>query len=222
VTIFHPATVAVWTAEAVKSAGDGLHARRAATGYAQKTQMWLPFDGTWIVCNGGRDLATNVHPYAHDFVRPFSGAGTTLRSYDAYGAEVLAPAAGVVCAVIDDHPETPPGRQDATGVPNLVMIDHGNNEWSVLAHLQPRSTRVQTGQAVARGDLLGRCGNSGDSTEPHIHLHLQSSADLTTMERDMLPFAFAAIVIDGHHTPHAEPVRGQQIRPSGHRPRGSA
>jgi hypothetical protein len=100
--------------------------------------MDLPFDGTWVVCNGGRDRVANVHPYAYDFVRPYRGTGATLEDYDAYGAAVLAPAAGVTCEVTDGYPDTPPGHEDAVGIPNVVVIDHGSGDRTAHRRLVAR------------------------------------------------------------------------------------
>lgn len=163
-----------------------------------------------MVGNGGRDPAINVHPFAYDFVRPHRGMGKALEDYEAYGAEVLAPADGIVTEVVDAYPDVPPDPEN-TGMPNLVVIDHGNGEWSFLAHFRPASIRVRPGEHVARSAILGQCGNSGDSSEPHIHYHLQSSATLTSMDQDMLPTAFIDIVVDGQPVDSAEPVRGQRV-----------
>ena len=51
-------------------------------------------------------------------------------------------------------------------------------EFAVLAHFKPYSIRVKPGDKVRRGQFLGLCGNSGNSSEPHLHFHLQNSATL--------------------------------------------
>jgi murein DD-endopeptidase MepM/ murein hydrolase activator NlpD len=163
------------------------------------------------VCNGGADPAWNVHPHAYDFVRPYRGAGDSLEDYDAYGAEVLAPADGIVCGVVDGHPDAPPGRSDAAGTPNLLVLDHGVGEWSVLAHFQLGSFRLQVGRPAVRGQVLGLCGNSGDSSEPHIHIHLQAFADIANMWKSLLPLTFARAVVDGEIGVAVQPRRGQLV-----------
>ncbi len=207
--IFHPATL-----RAFASAAAGGKQGRALRGSRQRTRFSLPCTGAWIVCNGGPDPAANLHPHAYDFVRPYRGGGDCLEDYEAYGAEVLAPADGVVCRIVDGQPDAPPGRGDARGAPNLVVIDHGHGEWSVLAHFRPGSLRVRPGQRVSRGQVLGLCGNSGDSTEPHIHLHLQCSPDVSRMEHDLLPLAFGDVLVDGHRVGLAQPARGQRVEPT--------
>jgi murein DD-endopeptidase MepM/ murein hydrolase activator NlpD len=58
---------------------------------------------------------------------------------------------------------------------NAVFIQHRENEVSVLAHLKLDSVKVKVGDKVARGQLIGLCGNSGNSSEPHLHYHLQNT-----------------------------------------------
>jgi len=60
---------------------------------------------------------------------------------------------------------------------NYVMIDHGKSEYSFYAHLQPGSVRVHKGDRVKAGDLIGKLGSSGNSTEPHLHFHVCDSND---------------------------------------------
>src|SRR3546814_4096128 len=55
------------------------------------------------------------------------------------------------------------------------MLDLGHGEYAMLAHLRRGSVAVEAGQQVAAGDELGRCGNSGNTSEPPLHLHLQDA-----------------------------------------------
>ncbi len=58
---------------------------------------------------------------------------------------------------------------------NCVVIQHREGEVSVLAHFKQGSIVVRVNDNVNRGQLLGKCGNSGNSSEPHRHYHLQNS-----------------------------------------------
>jgi murein DD-endopeptidase MepM/ murein hydrolase activator NlpD len=60
---------------------------------------------------------------------------------------------------------------------NYAMIDHGKSEYSFYAHLQPGSVRVHKGDRVKAGDVIGKLGSSGNSTEPHLHFHVCDSND---------------------------------------------
>ena len=55
---------------------------------------------------------------------------------------------------------------------NYVMIDHGKKEYSLYAHLQPGSVRAHVGDQVKAGDVIGKLGSSGNSTEPHLHFQI--------------------------------------------------
>ena len=104
------------------------------------------------------------------------GASDKNEDYFAYGREVLAPGDGKVIEVIDGVHENEPGSMNPYSmVGNCVMIEHRENEVSVLCHLQPGSIHVKVGDRVKPGQPLGKCGNSGNSSEPHIHYHLQHS-----------------------------------------------
>ncbi len=129
------------------------------------------------------------------------GDGTRFEDYYAYGADVLAVADGRVVGAFNDQPEDPAAMQrpdesqeayfarlqaeqegrltkgDAEVTGNFVTIDHGKSEFSFYAHLQQGSVRVHVGDQVKAGDVLGKLGSSGNSTEPHLHFHLCDKAD---------------------------------------------
>jgi murein DD-endopeptidase MepM/ murein hydrolase activator NlpD len=93
---------------------------------------------------------------------------------------------------------------------NYVLLDHGDGEYSLLAHLIPGSLAVKPADRVVAGQLLGRCGNSGHSSEPHLHYHLQTSAKVG--DGDGLPAQFHGYLADGSLVSRGEPQRGQTIR----------
>jgi murein DD-endopeptidase MepM/ murein hydrolase activator NlpD len=129
------------------------------------------------------------------------GDGTRFDDYYAYGADVLAAADGHVISAANDQPEDPSamqrpdetqeayserlqkeqGERLAKGLKaitgNYVMIDHGKNEYSLYAHLRPGSVRVEVGAQVKAGDVIGKLGSSGNSTEPHLHFHVCDKSD---------------------------------------------
>ena len=111
--------------------------------------------------------------------RTFTGDPLRNASYHAYGQDALAVAAGAVVAIKDGIPENVPGA-NSRAVPitletvggNHVILDLGGGRYAFYAHLQPGSLRVQVGDRVRPGQVLGLVGNSGNSTEPHLHFHL--------------------------------------------------
>lgn len=189
--------------------------------YKTKTDLMLPFKGTWTVSNGGRDASKNGHlepdgsgpknqMFAYDFTKDHSGAGKNLEDYEAYGLEVLAPGDGVISQVIDGSQDVSIGETDWVMIcGNMIVIDHENAEWSVLAHLKYNSIAVKVGDRVKQGDLLGLCGNSGNTSEPHIHYHLQ---DEPIMYRATgLPAQFRRITVNGETKENIEPEGDQKV-----------
>jgi murein DD-endopeptidase MepM/ murein hydrolase activator NlpD len=154
---------------------------------AQSTvPLVLPFRGQWFVDWGGNTPADNHHVghgsqrRAADIVirgadaRTHRGDGKANTDYLAYGADVLAVADGTVTTVVNGVPENAPGvmnRDAITG--NSVTIRHTDSLYSLYAHLQPGKMRVQVGATVKAGTVIGACGNSGNSSEPHLHFQLQ-------------------------------------------------
>jgi murein DD-endopeptidase MepM/ murein hydrolase activator NlpD len=85
-------------------------------------------------------------------------------------------------------------------VGNHVVIDHGNGEFSALAHFRKGTVRVKAGQRVAQGDLLGEMGHSGmGSGLIHVHYELRTSADWSDAEG--LPARFESFVRAGDPKP---------------------
>ena len=156
--------------------------------------LGLPFrEGTWLVFWGGDTREVNQHvggdpsqrraadiDRVDDSGRMFSGDGKTNEQYFSFGSDIVAIADGKVIMAVDGVPDNVPGEESryfTSG--NAVLIDHGGF-WSESNHLQLRSVRVREGDAVKRGDILGRCGNSGASSQPHLHLQLQDGPRLET------------------------------------------
>lgn len=156
-------------------------------GRPSQTRFRLPFNGPVTVAWGGSASKVNDHVVAPDqrwgydlLVTAkglsFEGRGGALTDYLAYGLDVLAPASGTVLTVHSSEPDVPiGGSAQGDDLGNFVALQVGPEEFLYIAHLQPGSIVVKPGGRVNAGDLLGRIGNSGKSTEPHVHMHLQDS-----------------------------------------------
>lgn len=150
----------------------------------------FPFKGQWFTYWGGMNEIVNYHypfeeqRYAYDFLimknnYTFAADIESNESYYAYGESVYAPADGVVVTLEDGIEDNEPGTMDPYHPEgNYIIIDHGQGEYSMLAHLQYGSIEVEVGDKVQRGDLLAHCGNSGNSSEPHIHFQIMDSPDI--------------------------------------------
>ena len=142
--------------------------------------------GVFIVGQGGASKVVNHHfghasqRYALDLLL-LNGAGVrargfypaTLGSYASWGAEVVSPCDGVIAAAVDEFPDFPPPRRDpAHPAGNHVAIESGGAT-IYLAHLRRGSVAVRAGDRVQAGQTIGRVGNSGNTTEPHLHVHAE-------------------------------------------------
>lgn len=142
----------------------------------------LPFNGNWRVFRTHYG-ATNDQAYALDLIVdvPVGFAGTKkIHEFPSYNQPILADAPGVIAIAADGIPENTIGTTNSYDMHgNYVVIDHQNGEFSLFAHLIPGSLKVRPGMVVAAGTELGRCGNSGNSSMPHLHWQVMSQANAT-------------------------------------------
>ncbi len=132
------------------------------------------------------------------------------KNYYAFGSEALAVADGVVTEVKDGIPLNVPGL-NSRAVPinletiagNHVIIDIGNGNYAMYAHLQPGSIRVRVSDRVRRGQVLGLVGNTGNSTEPHLHFQISNAS--SPLGSEGLPYLFPSFEVEG---------KGWQWKPS--------
>ncbi len=142
----------------------------------------LPVIGNWRVQRTHYG-ATNDQAYAIDLVKDDPLPRDAVKQntdYPSYNQPIVADAPGVVVIAVDGVPDNAPGSKNVYDMHgNFVVIDHRNGEFSLFAHFIPGSLRVRPGTNVTTGTELGRCGNSGHSTMPHLHWQIMSSANAT-------------------------------------------
>lgn len=134
--------------------------------------------------------------------RTFSGDSLKNSSYYAYGQDALAVGDGRVVETKDSIPENIPGI-NSRAVPitletvggNHVIIELGGGRYAFYAHLQPGSLRVKLGDQVRRGQVVGLVGNSGNSTEPHLHFHISDGN--SPLGSEGLPYNYEAFDLVG-------------------------
>jgi hypothetical protein len=114
-------------------------------------------------------------------------------TYSVYGQQAIAVADAQVAKVIDGVTEnSPPNIAPGVGLDaeralgNCVVLALPGGVFATYAHLQPGSLQVKAGDRVRRGQILGRVGNSGNATGPHLHFHLATGPGL---EGEGLPYA---------------------------------
>jgi murein DD-endopeptidase MepM/ murein hydrolase activator NlpD len=138
-------------------------------------------------------ITSNFGRYAYDLCvvdeqgRMYSGTGEKNEDWFGFGAPVLAPGDGTVVSMANDRPDNTktwkaPLDRDAVMknvkllFGNYVILDHGNGEFSFLAHLKQGSVTVKAGDTVKRGRKIGEMGFSGDAFLVHLHYQVQSDA----------------------------------------------
>jgi hypothetical protein len=137
--------------------------------------------------------------------RFYAGDGTRNEDHFAFGAEVLAVAHGTVAFVRDGMPEETPFepskslRQPLDYGGNEVVLELAPGVFAFYAHLQPGSIRVQIGEAVKAGDVLGLLGNTGNTDAAHLHFQLADGPDVLTATS--LPFVIDEWTLAGTVSP---------------------
>ncbi|MGE7843498.1 M23 family metallopeptidase [Lysinibacillus sp. NPDC093712] len=180
--------------------------------YTQNTYI-MPVNDEWYVFWGGVNEFVNYHyayetqRYAYDLVimkngTTFNDSSILNENYFAFNKEVIAPADGEVVKVIDYLTDNVPGEMyELEPAGNLIIIKHKNNEYSMVAHLKNNASLVQVGDTVKQGDVIALCGNSGNSSEPHIHFQVMDSQDYMNCKSIRIRF-----------TEDKEPIQGDIIK----------
>jgi murein DD-endopeptidase MepM/ murein hydrolase activator NlpD len=158
---------------------------------------WPLAPGIYLVANGGASASINAHAALIDPSHPLhagfggSGYGVDLiavdrwgfrtagiqplepAAYAIFGTPVLAPCAGEIVVAIGDRPDMPVPMVDE-GYPagNHVLL-RCNGIDILLGHFRQGSVRVSTGDRIAVGQQIAEVGNSGETSEPHLHIHAQ-------------------------------------------------
>jgi murein DD-endopeptidase MepM/ murein hydrolase activator NlpD len=188
-----------------------------------KTDLILPFNGEWTLVWGGDTIEQNYHAGAHrsqkhasDFVirdekgKSYRASGASNEDFYAFGKELIAPCDGEIVLVVDGVKDNKPGEMNPffpTG--NTVILKTENREFLIFAHFKQHSIKVVQEQKVKRGDLLGLCGNSGNSSEAHLHFHVQNVEDMNIATG--VKCYFAEIVVGGEKQSDYSPVRNERV-----------
>lgn len=197
-----------------------------------------PLSEEWYVSQGGHAGLINYHHVTSaqrdsvDIVQVVDGrshpAGTTdLDSYYIFGAQLLAPADGIVTSVVDGLADQQIGSVDRDHeAGNHIVIEISDGQYILLAHIRQGSIQVAVGDRVSTGQFIAEVGNSGGSTEPHIHIQAFNLPSFDLAETDLaellrvartytLVFRDVVLTRNGSaSTPMTvDPRRGDLIRP---------
>ncbi len=184
-------------------------------------RVLLPVRGTWTVTQGFAGPHTHRRAWRHGLDVeildpdgfPFEDQGLRCEDYFCFDAPVHSVLPGTVVFAYHDHPDNAPGQQNLDyPYGNVIVIQHGPQLFSVVAHLRRGSVTVATGQVVAAGTLIGRCGASGRSPRPHLHLQLQASPEIgaPTMGFQLAHYARATESTAEYHA-FGLPEEGERI-----------
>ncbi|QVY62670.1 M23 family metallopeptidase [Cytobacillus gottheilii] len=174
-----------------------------------KNKYVMPINEEWFVFWGGTNEFINYHylyesqRYAYDLVMmkehvTYQDDPARNENYYAFGKEVTAPADGKVVKVVNHIIDNIPGEmneKEAAG--NYVVIKHEHEEYSMLAHFKESSILVEEGEALEQGQVIGLCGNSGNSSEAHIHFQVMDTPDLFNSKSLRIQFAGGEEPIQG-------------------------
>lgn len=193
-----------------------LHVEVPTFRYVQQVDLILPFEGCAMVSDAhdylsnhrrvplshpkikGVGIESNSGRYAYDFCmtdtkgNPLRNVPRNNNDFLSFGSLVYSPGDGVIVDSRDEITDNPLKSNICSELfaspGNYVIIDHGNSEFSVLAHLKKDSVIVNIDDTIMQGQLIGKIGNSGSSAVPHLHYHLQNGVN--TLSSEGLPCMF--------------------------------
>lgn len=162
-----------------------------------------PFESESYMFHAGHNTMVNYHvahksqKHAFDMVLvnenglENNGDKKKLEDYACFGAPLIAPVTGEVVNVVSDQIDQPIGSQDPKNpAGNHVVIKMDETHYALLAHMKQDSATVAAGDLVDMGQRLGKCGNSGNTSAPHLHFQLQRYPDLFAEDGYTYPVKF--------------------------------
>jgi Peptidase family M23 len=195
--IFMAAFIVVGGWGAYQSAG-ALAGRAPQTGALVDLAFPLK-DGTYLVVNGGSNIRVNPHlmtldasmarfhayrgqSYGVDIVKldewGFRARGlqpSDPAAYVIYGTPVYAPCSGVVRVAMDGLPDMRVPQMDREHMAGNYVLLRCKDADVLLGHLKPGSLKVRVGDQITAGQPIGAVGNTGNTGEPHLHIHAQQA-----------------------------------------------
>lgn len=187
------------------------------------SKLQLPFKGEWTVFWGGDTKELNYHVESQAQKNAFDiiitdGNGSTHKSdgktnedYYAFGKEIFAPCDGEIVLVVDGVKDNKVGEMNTFNVGgNMAILRTVQNEYLVFCHFKHQSLKVNEGQKIKQGQLLGLCGNSGNSSEAHLHFHIQNVEDMNNATG--IKCYFDKLMVNGIIKTDYSPIKGDKIK----------
>ena len=142
----------------------------------------LPLKGEWYLAQGAFGKFSHGSKWAYDFNKldeahkSYSGEGEQnsqkLSNFYAYNQPFFASVNGKLCYLVDHHPEVPPGEPGEKDTTNALSYMASQNNRFTCLHFIPKSTNLTKGQSLSKNQELGKVGNSGFTTAPHLHFQI--------------------------------------------------
>jgi hypothetical protein len=189
--------------------------RPPVLGAPLKGRGWVAVNGCCLAAGAHRSALQSVNGnldngqrFAIDWMRLDDsdrfvvGDPGVVRNWVSYDEPVFAVAGGVVVSTGDGLPDQPPGQlpdpasitlQTVDG--NHVVIEIGRGLFVFYAHLKKGSLTVRTGDRVEAGKELGRLGNSGNTSAPHLHLQVMNGP--SPLGSTGLPYVYRSFTLTG-------------------------
>jgi len=188
-----------------------------------QTKLILPFTGEWTVLWGGDTKELNYHVEveaqngAFDIIitdengKSYKNNGDNNEDYHAFGKELIVHCDAEVVLVVDGIKDNKPGEFNSYYIiGNTVILKTNNDEYLLFAHFKQNSIVVKQGENVKQGELLGLCGNSGNSSEPHLHFHIQNVEDIN--QATGAKSYFEEIYVNGELKKDYSPIKNEKIK----------
>ncbi|OGU57025.1 MAG: hypothetical protein A2V66_05535 [Ignavibacteria bacterium RBG_13_36_8] len=163
----------------------------------------MPVKGTWLAGHAGASELTNPHTsniYAIDFLklnednRFYKDKEEKVSDFYSFDAPIYSPVTGLVTEVVNELESDSLGNPDSKNPGgNYIIIAAGEDKYVYMAHLRKNSIVVKPGDMVESGEYIGRAGNSGNSTLPHLHIHVQNKPTSKKEGRITYPFRFRSL-----------------------------
>ncbi|MCS5708105.1 M23 family metallopeptidase [Candidatus Berkiella cookevillensis] len=183
---------------------------------AKPVVISAPLEGkNWLAINGWHRRAMMpingklflAQRYALDYIqlddnhKLFQSMPLENAKYFGYNQPILAVADGLVIEAVDEFSDQVPGKfptditlQTVNG--NYVLLDIGGGNYAYYAHIKPGSVEVKKGQTLKKGQVIGKVGNTGNSSAPHLHFHIIDST--SPLGSNGVPFVFENLTVIGH------------------------
>lgn len=163
----------------------------------------LPFNGTWLAGHAGGSLATNPHSknrFAIDFLklgpdnRFYKEKEELVTDFYSYNEPVFSPADAIVSQVVDSLESDLMSEPDTVNIGgNFVILNIGDGKYVYFGHFKKATIALKAGDCVTVGTYIGSVGNSGNSSFPHLHMHVQNIPSSDPENRITFPFRFKEI-----------------------------